>query len=110
VSWLLNDEGSVLASLEIAETRPTRRRGLMGRDNFEGALLLRPARSVHTFGMAFTIDVALCDRDMTVLKFVTVPPRRLVLPVARAYCAIEAEAGSMARWNLSPGDQLEVSS
>jgi uncharacterized membrane protein (UPF0127 family) len=108
VSWLLDDEGSVLASLEVAETRPSRRRGLIGRDAFEGALLLRPARSVHTFGMGFAIDVALCDREMKVLKLVTVPPRRLVLPVSRAYCALEAEAGSMARWNLSPGDQLEV--
>ena len=45
---------------------PTRHRpvaGLLGRDGIEGALLLRPARSVHTLGMRFAIDVAFCDAD-----------------------------------------------
>ena len=46
-------------------------RGLLGRDGIEGALLLRPARSVHTFRMRFAIDVAFCDRDLRVLRVVT---------------------------------------
>jgi hypothetical protein len=108
VSWLVNDEGAVLASLEIAETRRTRRHGLLGRGGLEGALLLRPARSVHTMGMKFPIDVALCDRDMVVLKLVTAAPQRIVFPVRGAYCAVEAEAGSFERWGLQLGHRLEV--
>ena len=33
----------MVASLEVADTRRTRRRGLLGRDGIEGALLLTPA-------------------------------------------------------------------
>ena len=41
--------------------RASRRRGLLGRDGFEGALVLAPCRHVHTARMRFAIDVALCD-------------------------------------------------
>ena len=60
VAWLLRD-GDVLASLEVAATRSARRRGLLGRDHLEGALLLERTRSVHTLGMRFPIDVAFLD-------------------------------------------------
>lgn len=106
VSWLLRD-GEVLASLEVAATRSARRRGLLGREGIEGALLLEPARSVHTFGMRFPIDVIWCDRELTVLRTATVRPNRLTRAVARAHAVIEAEAGAVARWGLRVGDQLE---
>ncbi len=107
MAWLLRD-GDVLASLELAETRAGRRRGLLGRDGLEGALLLRPARSVHTFGMRFPIDVAWCDRDLVVLRVARVPRHRISRPILRAHAVLEAEAGSFARWQLTPGDQLEL--
>ncbi len=105
---MLNDDGAVLASLELAESRRDRRRGVLGRPGLEGALLLRPARSVHTIGMKFAIDVALCDRELVVLKLVTASPYRVVLPVRHAHCAVEAEAGSFERWGLQLGNRLEV--
>jgi uncharacterized membrane protein (UPF0127 family) len=105
--WLLRD-GEVLASLEVAHTWRERGKGLLGRDGIEGALLLRPARSVHTVGMRFPIDVAFCDRDLVVLRVVRMPRHRLARPVWRAHAVIEAEAGAFARWELHPGDQLEV--
>lgn len=104
--WLLRD-GEVLASLEIADTRPTRRKGLLGRDSIDGAMLLMPARSVHSLGMRFPIDVAWCDRDLVVLRVSRLARHRMTRPVARAHCVIEAEAGSFARWNLAVGDHLE---
>jgi uncharacterized membrane protein (UPF0127 family) len=107
VPWLLRD-GEVLATLEVAESRRDRRHGLRHRDEFEGALLLRPARAIHTFGVRFPLDVAYCDRDLAVLRVATVPPTRLCRPCFRAACVIEAEAGSFARWSLAPGDHLEV--
>jgi uncharacterized membrane protein (UPF0127 family) len=107
MGWLLR-EGEVLASLELAETRRSRRRGLLGRDGIEGALLLRPARSIHTFGMRFPIDVAWCDADLVVLRTATVGRHRLTRPVLGAHCVIEAEAGSFRRWRLAVGDRLEV--
>ena len=107
MAWLLRD-GEVLASLEVAGDRRARSRGLLGRDGFDGAILLRPCRSVHTLGMRFPIDVAFCDAGMTVLRVVRMPRHRLGRPVLRARCAIEAEAGAFARWNLRPGDRLEM--
>lgn len=107
MAWLLRD-GEVLASLEVAETRSARRKGLLGRDGIEGALLLRPARSVHSIGMRFPLDVAWCDRDLVVLRVCRLGRHRMTRPVARAHAVIEAEAGSFARWNLTVGDALEL--
>jgi len=97
-----------LASLEIAESRRDRRRGLLGRDGIDGAILLRPARSVHTVGMRFPIDVAFCDADLRVVRVVRMPRHRVSRPVWRSRAVIEAEAGAFDRWKLRPGDELEV--
>ena len=99
-------DASVLASVEVAETWRDRTRGLLGRDGIEGALLLRPARSVHTIGMRFPIDVAFCDGQLLVVKTVTVARHRITAPVWAARCVLEAEAGAFADWRLRPGDQL----
>ncbi|WP_260635978.1 DUF192 domain-containing protein [Streptomyces angustmyceticus] len=94
--------------VEIAASYRARTRGLRGRDGIEGALLLTPAGSVHTFGMRFAIDVAYLSRDFTVLAVRTMRPGRLGLPRLRARHVLEAEAGAMARWGVRPGDRLGV--
>jgi len=106
MGWLLRD-GEVLASLEVAGSRSARRRGLLGRSSFEGALLLEPARSVHSFGMRFPIDVAWLDRELAVLRTCHLDRNRLTRPVLRARSVLEAEAGAFARWGLQVGDRLE---
>lgn len=105
--WLLRD-GEVLASLEVATSHRDRARGLLGRDGFDGALLLERTRSVHSIGMSFPIDVAFCDDALVVLKTLRLRPHRVTLPVWRANRVLEAEAGAFARWSLCPGDQLEL--
>ncbi len=107
MAWLLRD-GEVLASLEVAVDRRARSRGLLGRDGIEGALLLERTRSVHTVGMRFAIDVAVCDADLVVLRTRRVRPGRVTFPVRRGRQVIEAEAGAFARWGLVVGDRLEV--
>jgi uncharacterized protein len=107
VAWLLR-EAEVLASLEVASSAFARGRGLMGRDHLAGALLLRPAMSIHTVGMRFDLDVAFCDADLVVLEVLRMRRWRLGLPRMRARSVIEAEAGAFERWRLRPGDRLEV--
>lgn len=107
--WLVND-GRVVASLEIAETRRDRRVGLLGRDGIDGALLLRPARSVHTVRMRFPIDVVHLDSELVVLSVVTMKPGRIGRWRRRAHCIIEAEAGCVRTWNIGRGTQLEIRS
>lgn len=101
-------DGVVLASLEVAASPGARTRGLLGRDAINGAMLLRPAMSVHTLGMRFSLDVAFCDGDMVVIDMVHMVPWRLGRPRRKARCVIEAETGAFESWNLQIGDQLEV--
>ena len=107
MAWLVRD-GEVLAAVEVAETARARRRGLMHRDGFDGALVLRPCRNVHTVGMRFPIDVAFCDGDGTVLRTSTLAPWRISPVVRRSAFAIEAEAGAFDRWRLARGDRVEL--
>jgi uncharacterized membrane protein (UPF0127 family) len=106
-SWLIADD-QVLASLEIANTRSAKRRGLLGRDGCEAALLLPGCRWVHTIGMRFPIDVAFCDRDGTVLRIVSMPPNRIGRPCFAARQAVEASEGAFALWAVRVGDRLDV--
>ena len=105
--WLLRD-GEVLATAEVARSFRERTRGLLGRDGMDGAFVIERARSVHTVRMRFPIDVAFCDRDMTVLATVTLRPYRITRPRRRSRFVVEAEAGAFDRWRLRPGDQLEL--
>lgn len=107
MAWLMVGDREIV-SLEVATGRRERLRGLLGRDGIEGALLIRPARSVHTLGMRFDIDVAHCDADMVVLRVKTMRRNRIGCVVPRARAVIEAEAGTFERWGLSPGVQLEI--
>ncbi len=82
--------------------------GLLNRDGIEGAILIRPAHSVHSVGMAFSIDVAFCTKDMVVLRTICLRPGRMTRPALRGGCVIEAESGAFERWNLRVGDRLEI--
>ena len=98
-----------MAALEIADSRKSRRKGLVGRDGIDGALLLPSARlGVHSIGMRFELDVAFCDRDMVVRRVACLRPVRLTRPSFLAPCVLEAEAGAFDRWQLRVGDQLEI--
>lgn len=107
MAWLVRDD-EVLGPLEVAASVAQRSRGLLGRDGVDGALLLRPAMSIHTLGMRFALDVAYCDADLVVLDTLSMRPWRLGRPRFRSRSVIEAEAGVFERWRLRPGDRLAV--
>lgn len=107
MAWLLCD-GRVVASAEVASTRAARRRGLLGRAGFTGALVLPGVRQVHTVGMRFAIDVVWVARCGRVLRVDRLDPCRVSRVVWRARCVVEAEAGAMRRWGVGPGAVLEV--
>ena len=107
MSWLLRN-GDVLAAAEVAGSLGLRTKGLLGRTGHEGAMVLPHTRSVHTFGMAFAIDVAFCDKDLVVVGVTTMRPWRIGLPRRGGRSVIEAEAGAFERWGLRVGDPLEL--
>ncbi|MGW4626736.1 DUF192 domain-containing protein [Streptomyces rubiginosohelvolus] len=100
--------GGQAVPLRIAASYRARTKGLLGRDGIEGAMMLTPCGSVHTFRMRFPIDVAYLDRKFTVLAVTTMKPGRLGLPRLRARHVVEAEAGAMERWGVRPGVRLEL--
>ena len=107
MAWLVSD-ARVLASAEVAESRAARRRGLLKRDEFDGAFVIEPCRWIHTIGMRFPIDVAYLDADGTVVKTIQMHRHRVGIPVHRARSVVEAEAGAFDRWGLRVGDVVEV--
>jgi hypothetical protein len=90
----------------IADTAVERMRGLLGRGNLasDEALLLRPCRSVHTFGMRFLIDVLFLDRHGRVVSLhADTPPRRLLFSF-RATQTLEMPAGAVRSRAIKSGD------
>lgn len=106
-AWIVSG-GRVLASAQIATNRTERRRGLLGRQTFDGAFVLPRCRWVHTLGMRFPIDIAFLDQDRRVIKTITVKPYRLCSPHRHAESVIEAQRGAFERWGLRVGDVIEI--
>lgn len=97
----------VTMRVQIACSLGARLRGLMGRDGFEGALLIAPCHDIHTFGMARPIDVAFLARDGTVVEaHRNVGPRRR-LACRRAVATLERFADT-SDW-LESGDVVRLS-
>jgi uncharacterized membrane protein (UPF0127 family) len=106
---LANDDGTVVCErCLLAETSLARLRGLLGRSGLSSGegLLLRPAASVHTAFMRFTIDVVFLDRDLRVLKVApeVVPWRTAGCRGARA--VLELPAGEASLRGLREGVSL----
>lgn len=102
----------VASSVEVAGTRNTRRRGLLGRDRLDetSAMLLAPCTGVHTVGMRFAIDVIFVDRQGYAVKVVRdLKPWRIAL-ASRAHAVIEMPAGSLRWGQVLIGDRLYLTS
>jgi uncharacterized membrane protein (UPF0127 family) len=104
--WLLRD-GDVVCALEMAET-PAERRILRERPGCDGALHVDGVRSLHTAGMKFPIDVAFLSGDHTVLRVAHLKPWRLALGGRGTESAVAMGLGSLERWGVRVGDQLEL--
>jgi uncharacterized membrane protein (UPF0127 family) len=99
---------AVATHVEIAATRTTRRRGLLGRDRLEeaSAMLLAPCSAVHTIGMRFPIDVLFVDRQGYAVKIVrNLRPWRIAL-ASGGQAVIEMAAGSLAWESVQVGDRI----
>jgi hypothetical protein len=105
--WLLRD-GEVVCALETAETPAEQRRILREWTGCEGALHVEGVRSLHTAGMKFPLDVAFLSRDRTVLRVAHLKPWRLALGGRGTQSAVALGEGSLERWGLRVGDQLEM--
>lgn len=101
-------DGRCVGNIRIASSLRERTKGLMGLDGVDGALLLSPAASVHTFFMRFPIDVAYLDRHWRVLAVRRMRPWLIGRPCLRSRQILEAEAGRLQEWGIEEGSVLSV--
>ena len=92
--------------VRLAVTRRARLRGLIGRREAASPLLLAPARSIHTCGMRFAIDVVFLDADLRVVKVVRGLRPWRIASARRARAVLELEAGGAA--GLEEGMRLSL--
>jgi uncharacterized membrane protein (UPF0127 family) len=101
---------TIADQLSTAFDSASRRKGLLGQTSFPSgsALLIAPSNAVHTFFMRFPIDVIFVARDGRIVKIArSLVPWRMAAAF-RAYATIELAAGSLASFDIAPGDQLII--
>ena len=94
--------------VEVADTRETRRRGLLGREGLQenAALMLVPCAAVHTAFMRFPIDLVFIDGDGCAVRTTSrVQPWRVSFAL-RARAVIELPAGRLDACRVDIGDRL----
>jgi uncharacterized membrane protein (UPF0127 family) len=103
--------GRVIANpVELALDSASRRRGLLGRTRFEkgSALIIAPSSAVHTFFMAFPIDIVFLDRQGRIVNISRSVPARRIRLALRAYAVVEVPSGALRDAPLQPGDRLRI--
>jgi uncharacterized membrane protein (UPF0127 family) len=104
--------GTVLAEqAETAQTWWTRGKGLLGRKGLPtgGGLIIEPCSSIHTWFMAFPIDVAFVAADGRVVR--TAPalaPWRFGPLVRGVRYVVELPAGALAASGTVADDYLDI--
>lgn len=95
----------ICPTLSVADTAPTRMRGLLGRSSLQygEGLLLRPAGSIHTAFMRFPIDAVFLDANMRVLRVESdLRPWRIAAQRG-AKAVVELPAGAAKTMGLAVG-------
>jgi uncharacterized membrane protein (UPF0127 family) len=108
--WNQSHSTLVAQSVEVADTSIRRAVGLLGRKMLgsEQGLWIRPCSGVHTFGMAFAIDVVGLDRNLRVTRlWRNLRPNRMTTLVPRVRSVIELPAGAIDNRFIHLGDVLE---
>jgi uncharacterized protein len=109
---LVNRSRGVTLALHIepAFDSQSRRRGLLGRTALpvESVLAIAPSNAVHSFGMAFPIDLLFIRRDGIVIKRVIHLKPRRVAAALRAFAVLEFAADHPGVAETHVGDVLDV--
>lgn len=103
---------SLAEKAQFADSGWARVKGLIGcasRDFIGGmALWIKPSEGIHTFGMAFPIDVAYLNAKRCVIRiYHRLPPNRIAALSLKTWSIIELPAGTLEQTGTQVGDQLE---
>lgn len=112
VCEITSSRGAVLATEARRALRFRERlRGLLGTRALPPGhgLLIEPCSSIHTFFMAYPIDVLFLDHDGRVVRTIdSMAPWRATLPCLRARSVLELPAGTLRSTGTAPGDLLQI--
>ena len=107
-------KGINMGKIDIADSFMSRFRGLMFRKNLERGLILklpssrsRRGSAIHMFFMRFPLDIIFADSDKRVVDIVSIDPWNTYTPKAPAKYVIELEKGSINKFELEIGDELD---
>lgn len=87
-----------------------RMKGLLFMDSLARgeALLIKPCKGIHTFGMKFVIDVIFLDKDNNIIAMKkALRPNRFTPIYLRAVSALELPAGTIDNTSMSIGDRIK---
>lgn len=109
--WIKNSTKDTIVADHawIADSFWKRLKGLLG-TKFLGeghGLVIKPCSSVHTFGMAYSIDVLFVDDKDRIIKIIGDMPAGKVAMATGASYVIELPIGTVCQAMCSLGDILE---
>ena len=88
-----------------------RMKGLIGHSAIKSgdALLIKPCKGIHTFGMKFPIDVIFLDKGNNVIAVKKyLPPNRITPIYLRAKYVLELPEGTVEETSTSIDDTIEI--
>jgi uncharacterized protein len=97
--------------VRVADSILARLIGLLGKRSLklDGGVWIVPSNAIHTFGMLFTFDAVMIDKDFKVVGVrELLRPWRIIWPNLRAESVIELPAHSVFKSRTEIGDQLLI--
>jgi len=108
---VLVGEKVLVSKLIVADTFWLRLKGLLGKKGLESeeGLLLKPCNQIHTWFMAFTLDVLYLDKAGLILELTNgLPPGKAGPRVKGCFQVLELKAGTIGKYDLRKGNILSV--
>jgi len=112
ISALVQVSGRKLCLVEVADNHVARAVGLLGRKELPmgHGMWIKPCKSIHTFFLRFSIDVAYIASDGTVVKTCArLRPFRVSIGGRRAQSVLELPSGFLERTGLQAGERVSFS-
>lgn len=107
-------KGTKIGKVEVADSFFSRFMGLMFRKTVENGMLLklpqtrsRHGSAIHMFFMRFPLDIVFTDSNRKIVDMVTIGPWKTYTPTAPARYVIELKTGSIKKFDLELGDDLD---
>lgn len=110
-------KGTNLGKFDLANSFMSRFMGLMFKRDLEKGLILklpntrsRRGSAIHMFFMRFPLDIVFTDSNKKVVDMISIEPWKTYTPIVPARYVIEMEKGTINKFNLELGDELDFTS